>query len=363
MNEQHRDSNGEGAQPAQPPLPQQPPAPQPPGQAPAPQQPSQPAAPAPPPWPPAQPQIPQQPPAPQAQQPPFPQGAQGPQTPPPPGYGAPQAQPPGWPPGQPFSGQQPLGHQHPGLQPSGLQPPGQQPPKRGLPVGAWIGIGAGAFVLLAGLVIAAILVIGAVSSLNSNLVQEIREVPTSPSAPLEDDEPDIDLRDADLEALGLDDASDFSQGPYWNVPFEQGWDIEVFDVDGVNRFSHPASGCSLYTFQGFGDPSVTAADDRAASEATVPVALQIGLPWTAATADPTVETVGVQEVTSYNYEYVEMLRLKATYPTAEGDRERHMLIRTFMPDNVVLYAEIDCPAPVALSTSDGIFAKVGVSDF
>jgi len=39
-----------------------------------------------------------------------------------------------------------------------------------------------------------------------------------------------------------------------------------------------------------------------------------------------------------------MLKLRADYTSSDGDRTRQIVMRTFMPDDIALYAEVDCPS-------------------
>lgn len=223
----------------------------------------------------------------------------------------------------------------PGMPPSGL------PPRKGLPVGAWIGIGAGVLIVLLVLAVGIGFVVTAASKPLPKAPQETSEskVPDPPK-----EEPEAP---AELDLVTLDDASNFAAGPYWGVPFLDGWDIVRFDEQGVNEFKNATAGCSFYTFQGFGPENITAIDDRGASDQTLETALQIGLPWTAATASPEVNSDGSFEM-PVDWQYsVEMQRYVAIYPTAEGDRKRQLLLRTFLPSKVAMYAEVECPSTPA----------------
>lgn len=296
--------------------------------------------------------------------PPAPDGQPQPPQPPPytalpapqiPQYQAPQYQAPQ----PPYTA--PPGYQGPGAPDQGVPPQPwaqpQQPVRRGLPVGAWIGIGAGALVLVGAMVLVMLLVVVPAT----RLVTELGRDRATASEPAEDglveEEP---LSPDSVGVLTLDDTADFLAGPYWSVPFFDDWDIVTFDVEGINHFSNAAAGCQLLTYQGYGDPNVVDGNDWDASEATVPAALQIGLPWDS-TGDPDVVMDGIFEVSADYYDSVEMVRLFAQYSSAEGERERQMLIRAFMPENIVLYAEVDCLA--GSQVPDEIFDRLQITEF
>ena len=234
-------------------------------------------------------------------------------------------------------------------------PPTGAPPRKGLPVGAWIGIGAGALVLL--LIIA--LGIALPFLLKGPATSEPAPVPPTTEVPEEEPE-----TPAQLDLVTLDDPSEFAAGPYWAVPFEDGWDIVRFDEQGVNEFKNVATGCMFFTYQGYGPEGLTATEDRGATEETLSTALQIGLPWTAATADPEVNPDGTVEM-PVDWAYsVEMSRYVAIYPTADGDRQRQILLRTFMPDNLALYAEVDCPAtPEGDKAAQSVLDGISITEF
>ena len=265
--------------------------------------------------------------------------------------GQPYAQPQQYAPGQPLPGQPP----QPGQQYAPGMPPTGAPPRKGLPVGAWIGIGAGALVLL--LIIA--LGIALPFLLKGPATLEPAPAPPTTDAPTEEPE-----TPAQLDLVTLDDPSDFSAGPYWGVPFEDGWDIVRFDEQGVNEFKNVATGCMFFTYQGYGPEGLTSTDDRGATEETLSTALQIGLPWNAATADPEVNPDGTVEM-PVDWAYsVEMSRYVALYPTADGNRQRQILLRTFMPNNLALYAEVDCPAtPEGDKAAQTILDGLAITEF
>ena len=265
--------------------------------------------------------------------------------------GQPYAQPQQYAPGQPQPGQPP----QPGQQYAPGMPPTGAPPRKGLPVGAWIGIGAGALVLL--LIIA--LGIALPFMLKGPATSEPAPVPPTTEVPEEEPE-----TPAQLDLVTLDDPSEFAAGPYWAVPFEDGWDIVRFDEQGVNEFKNVATGCMFFTYQGYGPEGLTATEDRGATEETLSTALQIGLPWTAATADPEVNPDGTVEM-PVDWAYsVEMSRYVAIYPTADGDRQRQILLRTFMPDNLALYAEVDCPAtPEGDKAAQSVLDGISITEF
>ena len=61
---------------------------------------------------------------------------------------------------------------------------------------------------------------------------------------------------------------------------------------------------------------------------------------------------------------VEMSRYVAIYPTADGDRQRQILLRTFMPDNLALYAEVDCPAtPEGDKAAQSVLDGISITEF
>lgn len=230
------------------------------------------------------------------------------------------------------------------------------PPQRdGLSAGEWVGISIGA-VVFAGVLIAAggatvlMLTMGALFFEPFSRGMTTVEGPTIieeplPRAPETPDGPGYDPPpfEPDLLALPLENGADFAAGPYWSVPIAEGWDIVQFDVDGVNHFVHPQSSCEFRTFQGFGDPGETYVDDREASVDALSIVLAQGLPWNAVAEVPEPSSLGSMYLDSNRYVDVEMLWYYTGYESENGMRERDILVRQFTPDNIVLYAEVDCP--------------------
>lgn len=287
------------------------------------------------------------------QQPAQPQPAQLAQ----PQFDAPQAAPFGAPGVQPPSG---FADPHPGWGPGGPAGPsgpvGPQPPKRGLPVGAWIGIAAGALVLLGAIVFTFVFVIGAAGAAFSSTTQE-RPTTTQPAPPLDDDDADDDADDIELGASGtllIDGVADFAVGPYWEVGFNSEWQIDVFDVGGENRFTHPATGCQFFSYQGFGGFASASDGDQIASEKVLENAVRggLGLEWQA-TGSPNIVFDRTVMLEAYGYDGVEMLRYVSDYVHADGsNRQRVFLIRNFQPSDAVLYAMTDCPVAATNVGSD-----------
>lgn len=243
--------------------------------------------------------------------------------------GQPYAQPQQYAPGQPQ--QQP----HPGPQYAPGMPPTGAPPRKGLPVGAWIGIGAGALVLLL------LIVLGIGAAIFANRPADPLPAPPPTEVPEETETP---KPSDEFKVYSLDETPDFSAGPFWAVPYLDGWDIVRLNEQGVNQFESVAQGCMYFTYQGLGPKGIPTNNDRKATEQTLETALQIGLPWTAATSNPEVLPDGSFEMPVDGAFAVEVQRFVANYPTADGERKRQILMRTLMPQNLAMYAEVDCPA-------------------
>ncbi len=259
-------------------------------------------------------------------------------------------------PGQ-YAQQQPAQASQPGQQQPFSVPAGAPVPRKGLPVGAWIGIGAGAFVFV--LLIAVGLVWFILAQTPS--AEPIAPAPTT--APQVEPDTGTD-RGASGERVSLDDPSNFSAGPFWGVPMESGWDIVRFDEQGVNEFKNSTAGCQFLTYQGFGPEGLTSADDRGATAETIGTAIQIGIPWNSTSMDFELVEDGTQDV-EVDWAYpVEMQRYIAKYPSAEGERQRQMLLRVFMPSNIAMYAEVDCPAsPAGDEAAKKVLDGLSLSEF
>jgi hypothetical protein len=161
----------------------------------------------------------------------------------------------------------------------------------------------------------------------------------------------------------MGDTADSAAGPWWAVSFEDGWNIEVFDVEGENRLSHPASGCQFYSYQGFGGFASASDDDQTASEKTLEGAIGggLGLEWQA-TGSPNIAFDRMEMLDAYGYDEVEMLRYTSEYTGTDGSaRLRVFLIRNFQPSDNVLFAMTDCPAS-ASSTGDDFLDDLTVND-
>lgn len=246
----------------------------------------------------------------------------------------------------------------PGYAPPQLPvPPHPAPVRRGLPVGAWIGIGAGALVILLTVVVGVLFVAGALGAKPRSTVSG----PTPSASPSPSPSETAPGESGSGSGNSLDSRVDFAAGPFWAVKIDSGngWKTEVLDQQGYNKLANPPTGCALLTFQGTGDPSASTANDRAATDDTIAAALKIGLPWTGATASPDVRKDSTVSVPIVGGGSIEMLRLTTTYEAKDGERQRTILLRAFTPGNGVLMAQADCPSWAMQTT--GLPALEGLS--
>ncbi len=234
--------------------------------------------------------------------------------------------------------------------------PPQTPAARRLPVGAWIGIGAGALALLLVIAIGGFLVAGVLGAQPGSSTAEPSRSPT-PSGPAPSE-------DGSGSGNSLDTRVDFAAGPFWSMTIDtaNGWTAEILDQQGVNRIRNERTSCVLMTFQGSGDPEAPTANDRAATDGTIEAALKIGLPWTGATGSPEVQPDSTVSVPLERDGSVEMLRLTSRYGTADGERERTILLRAFTPANSVLMAQVDCPSWAARTFGDPALEGLSITE-
>lgn len=260
---------------------------------------------------------------------------------------------------------QPGGQPAPPLEPWQQVAPQQavHPPvverQRGLPVGAWIGIGVGAVTLLALFLVSLIVILPMLTGLLKGPDPTWTGPgpgPESPTVP----EP---TESFGTDRVSLDDSLDIVAGPFWSTPIDEGWDIQIFDEDGYNHFTHSESGCQIVTFQGPGDPSETASDDGTATKNVVPLTFDLGLTWGEEVVASDIDVVPSGELdVLFNFETpVEFQRLSADYEYEGETFNRQMLLRTFMPSNGLLYAEVDCPG-TSTDMADEVFRGLGLTD-
>ncbi|KKI21015.1 MULTISPECIES: hypothetical protein [unclassified Leucobacter] len=237
-------------------------------------------------------------------------------------------------------------------------PPYGPPPSaaRRLPVGAWIGIGAGALVLLLVIALGVFLVAGVLGAQPRSSTAGSAPSPTpSETAPSDG---------GAGSGNSLDTRVDFAAGPFWSMTIDSanGWTAEIIDQQGVNRIRNERTSCVLMTYQGAGDPKASMASDRAATDDTLEAALKIGLPWTGATGSPEVEPDSTVSVPLDGGGSVEMLRLTSRYQTADGERERTILLRAFTPANSALMAQVDCPSWAARTFGDPALQGLSITE-
>ncbi|PXA73247.1 hypothetical protein [Cryobacterium arcticum] len=165
--------------------------------------------------------------------------------------------------------------------PSGPPAAGPTPPPRrgGLPGWAWALI-AGAAVLLVGIVVVAVIVVNSVlGGITSPTVTEEPLAAPTATAP-ETADPTATAMPTEEPATGgavptgvtsLDDYVDVGTSfPIWRFPLEDGWEITVFDQQGVNQAQNDELGCLFTSSQNKQPPyDLDATDDRSDTEASI----------------------------------------------------------------------------------------------
>ncbi|MBX0300705.1 hypothetical protein K2F54_12040 [Cryobacterium sp. 1639] len=131
------------------------------------------------------------------------------------------------------------------------------PSRRGLPRWAWFLIGGGALVMIAFVVVVAIVVnsvIGAVTA-NEGADQPVAAPtgePTETAPPTDGAEPSATpgAGVADGALLAVDDQADFGGAfPIWGYPMQDGWEIVIFDQEGVNQSTNEELDCMFTSSQ------------------------------------------------------------------------------------------------------------------
>jgi hypothetical protein len=245
----------------------------------------------------------------------------------------------------------------PGPAVAGSTPP--QPPRRGgLPRWAWVLIGGAALVMIAIVVVIVIVVntvLGAVSSTAEG--DQPFAAPTSDPAettlPTEaaTTEPSVtptDTAGSDT-VTSLDVQADFGT-PFWSFPIVDGWEVSVFDQEGVNQAENAELGCLFTTSQNRQAAIDSAATgDRSDTEDTIQTLTQLML-------DSVDEAEVVGELGSIDVavgmadsaEGLEFATSRVEYvnPQDGGRYVNDIAMRAMPLPEAYLYLVVSCPAAV-----------------
>ena len=236
------------------------------------------------------------------------------------------------------------------------QPAPQPTPtsRRGLPLGAWIGIGAAAVAVVAAVLVAALVIVPNVLQNNSQ---------GAGSADQAEGENPADS----VPVVTLDDRLDYAVGPFWVEHINNDWRPHALGNDGPRLFSHRKNTCQLYTYFGEIDLAADVTDDRAATQAAVSLAWEEGLDWGLAPEVPEPEAAGSVEIIMNDEEPVELARFSAQFETEEEffggfvAHERHVIVRAFAETGTFVHATIDCRDEHA-DGIDEVITKIGITD-
>lgn len=246
--------------------------------------------------------------------------------------------------------------------PAGAGSPPPKPPRRGgLPGWAWALIGGGALLLIAIIVVIVIVVnsvLGAVSA--SGRADEPSAAPApvaTETAPADETAaPSATPTTKPTEAAGtasgsvsLDEQADLGS-PFWSFPILDGWEIGVFDQEGVNQATNAELGCLFTTSQNRQPPvDTTATDDRTDTEATLEFLTQqmvdsvaeaevVGGFGSTEVAIGIGDSAGTLEFATSRVEYIN--------PKDGGPYVNELAARVMPLSEAFLYVVVSCPASV-----------------
>jgi hypothetical protein len=243
------------------------------------------------------------------------------------------------------------------VQAAGPQPQPQPQRRRGLPGWAWALIAGGAVVFIGVIVIlglAASAILGTVTR-----VEDTADQPVAPSAPAVTATPSTPVPtesaaapNSEDEATGnliaLNEHADLGESfPIWRYPILDGWEITVFDQEGINTTENTDLGCTFTSSQNKQPAQdVTATDDLTDSLATFEV-----LENRALDAHPDAELIGELDTTSFGVVYpggegsLEFISSRVDYlDEATNVRYTSEIAGRAMPlAESFMYIEVSCP--------------------
>lgn len=243
-----------------------------------------------------------------------------------------------------------------------VQPPQPQQPqrRRGLPGWAWAVITGGAVLCIAVIVIlglAASAILGAVTR-----VVDAADQPASPSAPADTVTPSTPMPTESAAAptgadeatgtlISLNEHADLGKTfPIWRYPILDGWEIVVFEQEGINTTQNAELGCTFTSSQNKQPAQdVTATEDLTDSLATFEVLEQR---WLDSASDA--ELIGELDTTSFAVAYpgaqgsLEFISSRIDYlDNATKVRYTSEIAGRAMPlAESFMYIEVSCPTSV-----------------
>ena len=230
--------------------------------------------------------------------------------------------------------------------------PQPQPPRRGgLPGWAWALIGGGALVMIAIMVTVVIVVSSVLGAIGHGQAEPV-ETPApaaSDSAPAtEAPAAGSTLTEGEAGIFSLDDQVDLGDTfPVWGYPFQDGWELVLFDQEGVNQSENAELGC-LFTSSQNVQPAVdvTATDDLTDTLATVDVLEKRLL-----ASGPEAKLVGELGSTDFGVnlagaeERLEFLTTRVDYmnPEAGVSYTNEIAVRAMPLAEALMYVVLSCP--------------------
>lgn len=250
-----------------------------------------------------------------------------------------------------------------GAGPAGAGSPPPKPPRRGgLPGWAWALIGGGALLLIAIIVVIVIVVnsvLGAVTA--SSRTDDSTAVPApvaTETAPADDSagasatpttKPTEAAGSGAGTVTGLDVQADLG-APFWSFPILDGWEIGVFDQEGVNQATNAELGCLFTTSQNRQSPvNADATDDRTDTVETLEFLTQQMV--NSVDEAEVVGELGSTEVAIGMRDSAEALefatsRVEYINPDDGGPYVNEIAMRAMPLSEAYLYLVVSCPAEV-----------------
>jgi hypothetical protein len=246
-----------------------------------------------------------------------------------------------------------------GAGPAGAGSPPPKPPRRGgLPGWAWALIGGGALLLIAFLVVIVIVinsVLGAVSASSRTDDSTAVPAPVATETAPADDSAAPTTKPTDVAGGGsgtvtsLDVQADLGS-PFWSFPILDGWEIGVFDQEGVNQATNAELGCLFTTSQNRQSPvNADATDDRTDTVETLEFLTEQMV--NSVDEAEVVGELGSTEVAIGMRDSAEALefatsRVEYINPDDGGPYVNEVAMRAMPLSEAYLYLVVSCPAEV-----------------
>lgn len=219
-----------------------------------------------------------------------------------------------------------------------MYPGGPVPPKKGLP-GWALALIIGGGVLLIGVIVVAVLIFTMVANAAKELADIGQDVTST--SPAEEPTGPSDSG-TNIDSIPLSGAADFGGPPIWGAPYLSGWDIKVFDQEGINSFENLTLGCTFTTSQNVQEVDRASSSDETSTRSLMDVLKNEIFKRSPDAVEAAESIVDLSIGVSGSSSTIEFSSLRLDFTASSGEYTSVIFARSMPQSGSYMYTHLEC---------------------